>query len=98
MREVRKMETKNLETMNNPGMQEYAPCGCSQNVFRFKAGGICGRIFEVRYWLATDPKHNHRHDKLRSYVVREESGGYFFPNPLDERDESIGDNLPPFVP
>ena len=51
--------------------QHYAECGCSEESFRFSP--VCSqRIFEIRYWLAIQPEHNHRMDKVRVYLVKEE--------------------------
>jgi len=54
--------------LDNPGSQKYAPCGCSENVFQFKQG-LYGKTYEVRYWLATSPEHNHRMDKPRIKIT-----------------------------
>ena len=63
------MENTKVENikLNNPGRQEYAPCGCSQMVFNI-IRGIYGE-FEVKYWLGVNPEHNHRFDKVRTKLI-----------------------------
>jgi len=62
-----------METINNPGEQRYAECGCSEKVFRFKQS-LYGEVFEIRYWLALGVDCQHRMDKVRVYLVRETDG------------------------
>ena len=68
------MNQEKLGLLDNPGVQDYAECGCSTARFRFLVGHPAfGNTFEVRYWLATQPEHGHNMDKVRIYRLAGET-------------------------
>jgi len=64
-------QLRGTQPINNPGAPHYASCGCSEKRFRFFSGNheFVETQWEVRYWVATDPSHNHNMKHIRIYMV-----------------------------